>query len=75
MEYSGTSYKSNFKGNKKYSIYRKFDLKKYIFLACLSVEFTSGLCPLVRKAWWRFSGFLFTEHSKLNRNNFFPFEL
>jgi hypothetical protein len=39
-------YKSNFKGNKKI-----FELQKYIFLACLSVEFTSSFCPSARKTW------------------------
>jgi hypothetical protein len=38
--------KLNFKGNKKI-----FKVQKYIFLAYLSVEFTSGLCPLARKTW------------------------
>jgi hypothetical protein len=74
-QYSGTSISRTSRETKKYSSYRKFELWKYIFFSCLSVEFTSGLCPLARKTWRRSSGFLFTEHLKLNRNNFFSSEL
>jgi hypothetical protein len=67
MQIQWNLYESNFKGNKKYSSYRNT-----FFLLIFQLNLHQAYVLQQEKHGEGSSGFLFTEHLTLNRENFSP---